>query len=119
MFEHGAGGLAQNGPQLLASFQTSFSKFLDLDADAGLPPAGLHFYAFAQSMVDMCLGLRAKAGSVFAGHELMLPCFQHLHASSPKPGPGLGNSFDLQIGAGGLYDLAFDYQFRPQRLAYV
>jgi hypothetical protein len=119
MFERDATGLARSGPQLLASFQTSFSKFLELDAELALPPVGLHFYAFAQSMMDMRLSLQAGTSNLFSCDELMLPRFQHLHASLPKPGPGLGNGFDLQISADGLYELAFDYQFRPQRLAYA
>lgn len=119
IFERTPVAFARSGPQLLASFQTSFSKFLDLDLDMGLPPAGLHFYAFAQSMADLRLSLQAGTGSLFNGDELMRPQFQHLHASLPKPGPGLGNGFALQIGGDGLYELACDYQFQPQRLAYA
>ena len=117
MFEHDAGGMAGSGPQLLSCFQASFSKYLDLDANLELPPTGLHLYAFAQSMVDMRVTLQAGASGVSNSPELLLPHFEHLHASLPKPGPGLGNSFELKLG--GDYELAFDYQFRPQPVGHA
>jgi hypothetical protein len=119
MSDRDSGELAGSGPQLLSRFQTSFSNFLDLDADLDLPPAGLHLYAFAQAMVEMRLNFQAGASRASNKHELLLPRFQHVIASLPKPGPGLGNSFELNMGEDRLYGLAFDYQFNPLRLAHA
>jgi hypothetical protein len=110
LFERDSGGLAQSGAALESSYNIRLGDFLAFDAPVNLPPAALHLYAFAQSMVGMRFALQVAAHSYINSDELLLPHFHHLVATLPQP--GVGNGFEVQIqGGGAKYLLRFDLHF--------